>query len=313
MKKIFETLKTINRTVFACIVIAIGIFVVFYKPELKMANVENSSVQTTFKDGQNSVAIDKLLNDSGIFKDDLWSKKNDVIEIDELINKKIKTPSDYEIALEKTYNIKNFKYTVILFRQIKPKKINVVDNVSSMPTKPILFAVVDVNESIKYFAIINKFSVLTGNLGWSDYDKNKISALDFKDLDKNGINEILIRVFKMYTADSEDALFTFYYDERDNKFEYTKDNDYFSETSKKGYELVNINNDYYVLDAEPGSGNCRICPTPYLIHIYKFTHGYYFDIGSVASEKEFETGEEAIKYKMLRIKDKIINHDVFIL
>ena len=83
--------------------------------------------------------------------------------------------------------------------------------------------------------------------------------------------------------------------------------------SKKGYELVNINNDYYVLDAEPGSGNCRVCPTPYLIHIYKFTGDYYFDIGSVASEEEFETGEEAIKYKMPRIEDKIINHDVFVL
>ena len=40
---------------------------------------------------------------------------------------------------------------------------------------------------------------------------------------------------------------------------------------------------------------------------------YYFDIGSVASEEEFETGEEAIKYKMPRIEDKIINHDVFVL
>src|SRR3989338_8978078 len=202
MKKIFEMIKTTNKTILVC-VIAIGIFVVFfYKPELKKVKVENLSVQTTFKDDQNNATFDKPLNDSGIFSDDLWSKKDDVVEIDELINKKVKTPSDYEIAIEETYNIKDTEYKIILFRQIKPQKINIIDSVSSMPTKPVLFAVTDKNENVKYFAVINKFSVLTGNLGWDDYNKNKINALDFKDLDKNGINEILIVVFKAYAADS---------------------------------------------------------------------------------------------------------------
>lgn len=305
----------INRAILILCIIVLGISIFYFysRSELENVNTDNLSVQTMVEDNEGSVVIDRLLNASGIFNDDLWSKKDDVVEINELINEKITTPSDYEITLEKEYQIKKTKYKIILFRQIKPKEIDIIDNVSSMPTKPILFAVVDSDENIKYFSIINKFSVLSGNLGWDNYDKNEIGALDLKDLDENGIEEILIRVFKAWTADSENAMFTFYYNEKNNEFGYTMDNDYFVDTMKKGYKLASINNRYYILDAEPGSGNCRICPTPYLIHIYKFTGDYYFDIGSVASEREFETGVEAIEYKIPRIKEKIANHDVFIL
>ena len=41
--------------------------------------------------------------------------------------------------------------------------------------------------------------------------------------------------------------------------------------------------------------------------------GAYYDIGSVASEKEFETGSEAIEYKLPQIREKILNRDVFVL
>jgi hypothetical protein len=84
-------------------------------------------------------------------------------------------------------------------------------------------------------------------------------------------------------------------------------------TWKEAFEIVEINNKYYLLEANSGSGSCRICPTPYLVRIYSYTGDYFFDIGSVGIEREYDEGGEAIRDALPRVRRKILSGDIFTL
>ncbi len=264
-------------------------------------------------------SLNQILINSGVLNNNIYSADNHIAEIEAAQGIKFEIPNDYEIALDAEYSIKNLvttTYRIKILRQIDKKFTDEdiepwgdIDITSRMPKNPLIVAIVK-DGNITNLFVINSFSVLGGSKGWGDYDKKKISkAIELKDLNNDGIFEILIYTFKGYTADFENGMATIYFNIKNKKFVPT--DKIFSTTWKRAYEIVNINKIYYVIEAEPGSGSCRVCQTPYMVRINQFLGNAYFDIGSVGVEEEYEMGHDAINDALPRIKKKVLSDDVF--
>jgi len=285
--------------------------------EIKPAESDTDAAESEVNINNNS--LNQILINSGLLNKNIYSPDKDVAELALARDKKFEIPDDYELAIDTKYNVNDTSYTIKTLRQIdnppKPEDIEPLgyfDSFSRMPKKPLIIAVVKDDDVIVNLFIVNRFSVLEGNEGWGDYDKAKVTkAVELKDLDGDDISEILVYTFKGYTADSENGMVTLYFDKQKNTFTFA--DKIFKTTWKEAYDLVDINKKFYIVEANSGSGNCRVCPTPYIVRIYQFTGDYFFDIGSVGVEKEYDDGSSALKNALPRVKNKILTGDVFTL
>lgn len=265
-------------------------------------------------------SLNQILLSFGLLGKNIYDADSRVTEAEAARNKSFIIPDGYELALDVKYatNEATTTYNIKALRQIEKQLTNEdiepwgdYDPITRMPEKPLLVAIVD-KDIIKNLFVVRNFSVLDGSLGYGDYDLEKIAkAVEIKDLNNDNTPEILIRTYKGYTADSEHGMVTIYFDSQKNIFA-TAD-EVFRTTWKEAYDVVEIKKISYVLKAEPGSGNCRVCNTPYLVRIYQFSGNSYFDIGSVGVENEYESGRDAIKDALPRAKEKILTGNVFTL
>lgn len=260
----------------------------------------------------NNNSLNQLLINSGVYSESIYDGKKNVTELESARGRKFEIPDDYELALDVKYSADTSLniYDIKILRQVNSTSTKEsIDPTDRMPEKPLIIVIVKNKDIIVNLFVIDSYSVLEGSMGWEDYDKKEIaSAVEIRDLNTDGFAEILVHTFKVYTAESENGLVTIYFDVKNNTF--VAADKVFATTWKKAFEIVNINKRYYVLETDSGSGNCRFCPTPYLVRIYQFTGEYFFDIGSVGFEKEYEEGLNAIKDALPRVKKKILTGDV---
>lgn len=249
---------------------------------------------------------------------DIYNPSKDIDEIEGVVGQNEFIPSGYELAISALYQVNDKSYTIKLLREIMPAdaptEVNANTFDSLLPSKPIIIMITNKDNIINYFAIIERFSALEGNEGWTNYNKQNINAIEIRDLNGDGLNEVLVKTFKSYTADFERALLTFYLVDKDDKNinKFNAAEEIFRTTAKEGYKLLSLDRKTYILNAQPGSGACRLCDTPYIVHVNEFTRSGYFDITSVASEKEFLYGIDAIDYKIPVVKEKLKRKDYFI-
>jgi len=264
---------------------------------------------------ESGIILNEALLDSSLLENNIYNPEEDVVQVDSANGSKFEIPDDYEIALETKYSVKDYEslYNIITLRQAnKAMGEDITDISLRMPEKPLIVVITDDKNVIVTTFIISSYSALRGSMGWDDYDKSKITAaVELKDLNGDGIFEILIHTFKGYTADAATGMIIIYFEPVNSMF--TVADKLFWSTWKEAFKIIEINNNTYVLEASPGSGNCRICPTPYLVRIYSFTGNYFFDIGSVGVEKEFDEGDEAIEYVLPKVREKVLTGDIFIL
>jgi outer membrane protein assembly factor BamB len=300
-----------NKLIWQFIVVAVMFLAIgyFFGTRNIITNTDSPEIKVNENDSDNN-SINQILDSSGVLSANIYNPDKNLTEFEEARGKKLEVPNDYEEALDIKYPVNNEAgYNIKIFRQIN-KTSNEED--SDMPEKPLIVAIVKDNDIVVNLFVINTYSVLEGSMCWGDNDKTKVAgAAELKDLDGDGISEILVHTFKCYTADSEEGLVTLYHDVKNNIF--IAADKIFVTTWKQAFELTEINKKYYVLEANSGSGSCRVCPTPYLVRIYSFNGDYFFDIGSVGVEKEYDEGTRAIKHAFPRIKEKILTGDVFTL
>lgn len=259
--------------------------------------------------------LNQILINSGAYNKNIYNADKDITELELARGKKFEIPDDYELALDIKYSreVSSTPYAIKALRQInQTTDEEYTDITQRMPEKPLIVAIIKDNDTIVNLFVINSYSALAGSMGWGDYGKDKIAkAMELKDLDGDGVPEILIHTFKGYTADTANGMVTIYFNTKENIFA-TADK-VFATTWKEAFEIIDINKKYYVLEANSGSGSCRICPTPYLVKIYQFTGDYFFDIGSVGVEKEYDDGSGVLKDTLPRVQKKILTDDVFTL
>jgi hypothetical protein len=276
--------------------------------KLSKDNIGSSGVDT-------DNTLNQILINSGVYSKNIYNADKDITELVLAKGKKFDIPEDYELALDLIYSIEesSTSYTIKVLRQMNQTANEAYTDITQrMPEKPLIVVIAKDNDEITNLFVINSFSVLAGSMGWGDYSKDKIAkAVELKDLNNDNVTEILLHTFKGYTSDSANGLVTIYFNSKDNTFDMA--DKVFMATWKDSFEIVDINKKYYVLEASPGSGSCRICPTPYLVRIYQFTGDYFFDIGSVGIEKEYDDGLDALKDALPRVQKKILAGDVFTL
>lgn len=257
--------------------------------------------------------LNQLLADSGSFSKNIYNADKDITELELARGMKFQVPDDYELASDIGYSIDatSTRYRIKILRQkdrIDPEEYT--DLTQRMPDKPLIVAFVDNSEVITDLFVIGSYSVLKGSMGWEDYDKTKIkSAVVLKDLDGDNLKEALVYTFKGYTADTEHGMVTFYYDQKNQKF--AASDKIFKSTFKEAFDITEVAGKTYVVEANSGSGNCRVCKTPYMVRIYKYSGDYYFDIGSVGVEKGYEFGLDALNFALPKVKKKILVNDIF--
>jgi|GEM_PF-2751656 len=241
-------------------------------------------------------------------------------DIPEAVGLNFELPDNYEIAISKPYP-SNYpgNFRILGLRQIKsdtlrdyyPVEIEGKD--AYIPVKPIMVAIVDENNIIRHLVILSDYPFFQGNETFDNYNVESINkSIELKDLDADGTQEILIYAFKPYTADSLDSLLVISLNKSNNQKELFKSQKYFKETYKEGFRLVERKGKYFIIEAESGVGDCRLCNTVYTIHIQEFANFQspdvdddFLEIGTLVSEKEIESGEKAINYKMQEINNKL--------
>lgn len=311
-------IKIKNAKNIIALILAIALFVLFFlfnnknteKPnKVDLNNIDASNVDL------NNISLNAALINSGLLDRDIYSGNRRVNEVISVINKKFETPDDYEIAIEKDYVINDDVYQIKVLRQndlkVCPQEYKeYLNSLYLIPDKPLLI-VFTKNNFIKNLFIVSSYSVLRGSDGYCDYDIEKIKdSIEMKDLDGDGVSEILLNTFKSYVIEKDYGLITFYFDKLDNKFKFS--NDIFYSSTKEYFELLNVDDNYYVIKADPGSSPCRLCSGPYLVRIYKFNDKEYIDIGSVGSDEEFTYGFEATNNAIPKVKEKILTNNVII-
>ena len=263
---------------------------------------------------EKSITVNEIIADSGFLSKNIYDKDSKTVELEKTRGLEFIIPDDYELALETDYLSKKSSstYVIKILRQKddKSKLVGMTGFDERNPDKPLIAAIVDSKNLVKNIFVIGGFSSLSGSLGWGDYDKAKISkSLTLKDLNLDGFPEIIIETFKAYTADAETGLITIYFDKEKGIFAPAEET--FSTTWKEAYDIVEVNKKPYIIETQSGSGACRVCITPYLVRIYLFTGSSYFDVGSVGVEKEFESGIDALKYALPRVKNRIMKNEIF--
>jgi len=293
------------------------VFYSSYFSSPKFAKQVTSKIPTNQKQSIESTSLNKILgNDLKVTYE--YDKKPK--DIPEAVGLNFELPDNYEIAISKPYP-SNYpgNFRILGLRQIKSNTlrdyypVEIEGKDAYIPVKPIMVAIVDENNIIIHLVILSDYPFFQGNETFDNYNAESINkSIELKDLDADGTQEILIYSFKPYTADSLNSLLVISLNKSNNQKELFKSQKYFKVTYKEGFGLVERKGKYFIIEAESGVGDCRLCNTVYTIHIQEFTNFQsptvdddFLEVATLVSEKEFESGEEAINYKMLEINNKL--------
>ncbi|MCX6717308.1 MAG: hypothetical protein NTU76_01365 [Candidatus Taylorbacteria bacterium] len=281
---------------------------------IKKDNPDGENIEPKQSAGSNN--LDEILSKNLEISYSLAEKPTD---IPEAIGLNFELPKDYEIAISKNYSSKEKgDFKILGLRQVKSDTLRdpyPVDGPEEqyIPAKPVMVAIVDKNNIIKHFIALSDYPFFQGNNDFNDYKIESINkSIEFKDLNGDGIQEILIYAYKPYAADYLISLSTISLNKNDDQGTSFKTQKLFKSTYKDSFRLVERNGTWFVAEADSGVGDCRLCPTVYMINIYEFSNyqnpeieDNFTKIATVASEKEFGGGDDVLDYKMAEINKKL--------
>jgi hypothetical protein len=176
-----------------------------------------------------------------------------------------------------------------------------------------MVVIVDSDNIIRHFIILSDYPFFQGNNTFNDYTIESINkSIEFKDLNDDGAQEILIYAHKPYVADDLASLSIISLNKNNEQKASFKTQKLFKSTYKNSFRLVEKSGMWFIAEADAGVGDCRLCATVYMINIYEFSNyqnpeveNDFTKIATVASKKEFEGGYDVLDYKMAEINKKL--------
>ncbi len=263
----------------------------------------------------------------------LWEEKP--IEIKEAVGKVFELPSGYNIAISKDYKGKdneNFK-VLALSRFTYDKKYNpenmmkrelgetnfddFIENCSF--SDPSLLVIVDEYNIIRYFSVLPASCLFPETAQGLDLQSKRAESLEFLDMNNDGINEILVETYIPAVTDWLYKLNVFSFNPKENEFSLATVDKAFNSNYKNAYRVISRKGRFFIAEADAGVAECHMCDSVYTINVYEFNFypdisskdGYFYEVATIVSEKELETGSEALDNKMGDINKKIDNLDEF--
>jgi len=279
------------------------------------------------EDGVGMLLYNKIEETKKLPFTSFWEEKP--VEIKEAVGKPFELPPGYDIAISKNYKGKggnNYK-VLALSRFVYNEKYN-PDNFVNEETgtrnfddflencgfsNPSLLAILDDNNIIRYFSTLPASCLFPETVQGLDLQSEREKSLEFLDMNNDGIDEILVETYMPAVTDWLYKLNVFSFNPEKNEFSLATADKAFNSNYKNSYRVISRKGRFFIAQADAGSAECHMCDSVYTINVYDFNFypnseskkGYFFEVATVVSEKELETGSEAMKYKMNEIYEKI--------